>query len=160
PIDVKEMQGMLIEALGSARASSLAVESLWTTLCRARPGLEDMVLKRKVDGSGDEVEMAEEEFTLGKKEWLGIVQDVLEYGRLSTGVFGRVESSFKDDHAQHAALPPHYFYVPESDPDPDRATIIKSMMPRPAKRNETKKYKQYYWKPLGKVSRWDSEDAM
>ena len=33
-------------------------------------------------------------------------------------------------------------------------------MPRPAKRNETKKYKQYYWRPLDKISKWDSEDAL
>lgn len=42
----------------------------------------------------------------------------------------------------------------------ERASLIRSMMPRAGKRSETKKYKQYYWRPLGKISRWDDEDAM
>lgn len=99
PLDVAEVEGMLIEALGSARASSLAVESIWAAVGRARPGLDGMTLIRKAaveGGDGDRVVGEDEEETvLGKKEWLSIVQDVLEYGRLTCGVFGRVESSFK-----------------------------------------------------------------
>jgi hypothetical protein len=34
------------------------------------------------------------------------------------------------------------------------------MNPRAEKRSETKKYKQYYWRPLDKISKWDSEDAI
>lgn len=66
--------------------------------------------------------------------------------------------SGQDDHDRK--LQAQWFYVPEKDDDTDRATLIRSMMPRPAKRTETKKYKQYYWRPLGKISRWDPEDAM
>ncbi|TCD67217.1 hypothetical protein EIP91_000393 [Steccherinum ochraceum] len=177
-LDGAEMEGMVIVALGSARASSMAVESVWKGVLGARPGLEEMVKKVVVDApelekmdtvdeapkeGNEKVAAAEDaqqvrEETLSKREWLSVVQDTLEYGRMSSGVFGRVESSFKDEHAH--ALPPHYFYVPENDPDPERAVIIRSMMPRPAKRNETKKYKQYYFKPLGKVSRWEGEDAI
>ncbi|THH19353.1 hypothetical protein EUX98_g8793 [Antrodiella citrinella] len=180
-VDVSEMEGMIVEALGSARASSLAVESVWRAVKSARPGLEGMRARRAPElqseektqnqkgveeqivvgeekGEANTQEQEEEGEVLEKREWLGIVQDVLEYGRVTSGVFGRVESSFKDEHAH--ALPPHYFYVPENDADADRAAIIRSIMPRPAKRSETKKYKQYYWKPLGKVSRWDSEDAI
>ncbi|THH28312.1 hypothetical protein EUX98_g5876 [Antrodiella citrinella] len=178
-VDVSEMEGMIVEALGSARASSLAVESVWRAVRSARPGLEGMRARRapklQLDSeekkqsvvgaveekSGETMQEEQEEEegeVLEKREWLGLVQDVLEYGRVTSGVFGRVESSFKDEHAH--ALPPHYFYVSENDADADRAAIIRSIMPRPAKRSETKKYKQYYWKPLGKVSRWDSEDAM
>jgi len=50
--------------------------------------------------------------------------------------------------------------VPELDEDQERAALIKAMMPRPAKRSETKKYKQYYWRPLDKISRWDPEDEL
>ena len=57
-------------------------------------------------------------------------------------------------------LESQWFYVPENDEDQDRATLIRSMMPRPAKRSETKKYKQYYWRPLDKISRWDTEDDL
>jgi hypothetical protein len=58
------------------------------------------------------------------------------------------------------ALEAQWFYVPESDEDQERAALIRSMMPRPAKRSETKKYKQYYYRPLEKMSRWDPEDEM
>lgn len=57
-------------------------------------------------------------------------------------------------------LEAQWFYVPEKDEDEERATLIRSMMPRPGKRNETKKSKQYYWRPLGKISRWDPEDDL
>ena len=51
-----------------------------------------------------------------------------------------------------------YFYIPENDEDQDRATLLREMMPK--KRNETKKHKQYYYRPLGKLSRWDMEDDL
>ena len=57
-------------------------------------------------------------------------------------------------------LEAQWFYVPEKDEDQERATLIRSMMPRPGKRSETKKAKQYYWRPLGKISRWDPEDDL
>jgi hypothetical protein len=34
------------------------------------------------------------------------------------------------------------------------------MMPRPGKRSVTKQYKQYYWRPLEKISKWDAEDDL
>ena len=50
--------------------------------------------------------------------------------------------------------------MPERDTDQERAALISSMMPRAAKRSETKKYKQYYFQPLDKISRWDPEDDL
>ena len=38
--------------------------------------------------------------------------------------------------------------------------VVRSMMRRPGKRSETKKAKQYYWRPLPKISRWDAEDEL
>ena len=130
-----EVEGRVLEPLGVARASSLAVESVWAAVSRARPGLEEMTLKRVVEkkkdeavakegaGAGEEVEEKkeggeaqvvvgeeeekvtagvaeaeeeeEEEVKMVKRDWLGVIQDVLEYGRMTCGVFGRVESSFK-----------------------------------------------------------------
>ena len=46
------------------------------------------------------------------------------------------------------------------DADADRAALVRSMMRRPGKRSETKKAKQYYWRPLPKISRWDAEDEL
>ena len=66
---------------------------------------------------------------------------------------------FSQDNANHP-LEAQWFYVPERDEDQERATLIKSMKPRPAKRSETKKYKQYYWRPLDKISRPDREDEL
>jgi len=120
-----------------------------------------------------------------------IFERVLHDGEATrgSGVFGKVESSFKvslflylllarnkgtnwvfwflfslfcfclqDDSDRQ--LEAQWFYVPELDEDQERATLIRSMMPRPGKRSETKKYKQYYYRPLAKISRWDPEDEM
>ena len=40
----------------------------------------------------------------------------------------------------------------------EQATLIKVMMPQPAERSKTKKYKQYYWRCLNEISKWDLED--
>ena len=63
--------------------------------------------------------------------------------------------------ADHAlALEARWFYDPERDEDAERAALVRSMMRRPGKRSETKKAKQYYWRPLPKMSRWDAEDEL
>ena len=63
--------------------------------------------------------------------------------------------------ADHAlALEARWFYDPERDEDAERAALVRSMMRRPGKRSETKKAKQYYWRPLPKISRWDAEDEL
>jgi hypothetical protein len=112
------------------------------------------------------------------QEWLEFLTLVMEDGVKTCGVFGRVESSntvslfdrirsrgspdisprYQDD--SDRILDARWFYCPENDEDQDRAALIKSMNPRAEKRNETKKYKQYYWRPLDKISKWDSEDAI
>ncbi|KAI0796159.1 hypothetical protein C8Q75DRAFT_364124 [Abortiporus biennis] len=119
---------------------------------------EEEKMHEKVNVAGD-VDAVEEDVDveLGKAEWVRIIEVVLEEEGARWGLFGKVESSFKDSPSSHSALEAQWFYVPERDPDGERAEVIKSMMPRAGKRNETKKYKQYYWRPLGKVSRWDSE---
>ena len=48
----------------------------------------------------------------------------------------------------------YYCYVPENDPDANQEHDAHA-----AKRSETKKYKQYHWKSLGKVGRSESEDT-
>ena len=66
----------------------------------------------------------------------------------------------QDTGDQALALEPRWFYDPERDEDSERATLVRSMMRRPGKRSETKKAKQYYWRPLPKISRWDAEDEL
>lgn len=73
----------------------------------------------------------------------------------------RGSSSKPSKAPKHSSTDARWFYIPEHDPDQDRASVIKSMMPRPGKRSVTMKYKQYYWKPVGKRARgtweWDEE---
>ena len=165
PLPLSEMQGMLIEALASSRASSLPASSLYNSLVAARPTLKEAPSTKR-DGPMD------------KREWMSKIEDVLEAGRVWCGVFEKVESRGKVSSASYVRtyinLPSHclyqdtadhtleaqWFYVPENDEDQERAMLIRSMMPRPAKRTETKKSKQYYWRPLGKISRWDPEDDL
>lgn len=162
PLPRAEMEGMLIETLATSRASSLPASTLYSALIAARPALKDVSSTR-----GEK---------LGKKEWICAIKAVLEAGRDDSGVFDKVESvqvrllpsdrSFVQSELksmQEAAdhtLEAQWFYVPEQDQDQERATLIRSMMPRPGKRSETKKCKQYYWRPLAKISRWDPEDDL
>ncbi|KAH9949113.1 hypothetical protein B0H21DRAFT_688963 [Amylocystis lapponica] len=146
PLPSDELQGMLIESLATSRASSLPASSLYSALIASRPTLKDAP---HVRGDGK----------MSKSQWMCVIEDALEEGRRACGVFAKVESTVERDAADHP-LEAQWFYVPENDADQERATLIRSMMPRPAKRTATKKYKQYYWRPLGKISRWDPEDEM
>ncbi|KAJ7169869.1 hypothetical protein C8R46DRAFT_1090329 [Mycena filopes] len=126
-----ELCGMLIECMATSRAVTV------------------MQMYPSVKSRGTE------------RQCLDIMERVLESGTVTgggTGVFGKVQSGSKD--GSEPPLEAQWFYVPERDQDQDRAQLIRSMMPRPAKRSETKKYKQYYYRPLEKISRWDPEDEL
>jgi len=131
--------GMVIETMATSRASSLPVSSIYKLVMNSQPSLKD----ERTEG-----------------EWLGIFERVLRDGEAGrgSGVFAKVESSGKDK--ADRPLEAQWFYVPERDEDQERALLIRSMMPRPGKRTETMKYKQYYWRPLAKISKWDPEDAL
>jgi len=128
---------MVIETLAMSRASSMDGEGVWRGVVDSRPNL---ITKRS------------------KAEWMDVLHEVLDDGA-KKGFFGTVASSGKDE--RNNPLPPRYFYVPEKDPDQERSSLLKNMMPRAAgRRSESVKYKQYYWKPLGKWSRWDAEEEI
>ncbi|CCM03876.1 uncharacterized protein FIBRA_06027 [Fibroporia radiculosa] len=145
PLPLTELQGMLIETLATSRASSLPASSLYNGIIASRPALKD---SPSISTGG----------CMSKNEWIAVIEDVLETGCKASGVFDKVENNGKGS-ADHM-LEAQWFYVPEKDDDQERATLIRSMMPRPGKRSETKKSKQYYWRPLGKISRWDPEDDL
>ncbi|KAG5721253.1 hypothetical protein E4T56_gene2468 [Termitomyces sp. T112] len=135
-----EIRGMIIESMATSRASCLPASALYKNAMQCRPSLGAQ---------------------RSEKEWMEIIERVLgegEAARGGCGVFGKVESSFKDESGR--PLEAQWFYVPEMDEDQERAALIRSMMPRPAKRNVTKKYKQYYYRPLAKITRWDPEDDL
>ncbi|KAF8069955.1 hypothetical protein FPV67DRAFT_1753802 [Lyophyllum atratum] len=134
-----EICGMLIESMATSRASCLPASTLYKNVMQCHPALKEQ---------------------RGEREWMEILERVLHDGEAArgSGVFGKVESSFKDE--TDRPLEAQWFYVPELDEDQERAALIRSMMPRPGKRSETKKYKQYYYRPLAKISRWDPEDEI
>ncbi|KAF9038329.1 hypothetical protein BDZ89DRAFT_926963, partial [Hymenopellis radicata] len=128
-----EICGMIIETMATSRASTHSASSLYKSVMANRPALQ--------------------------RDWSTVVfARVLEDAHGQNGIFGKVESSGMDD--SDRPLEAQWFYVPERDEDQDRAALVRSLMPRPAKRSVTKKYKQYYYRPLGKISRWDDEDAL
>ncbi|KAF9227114.1 hypothetical protein BS17DRAFT_446713 [Gyrodon lividus] len=129
------LTGMLIEALATSRATSMDSSALYIALTQTHPNLKS---------------------EHPKKDFKTLIAGVLEAGRARCGMFEKVDSS--GEVSQHKALESRWFYVPERDEDQERASLISAIMPR-QKRNETKKYKQYYYRPLGKISRWDSEDT-
>ncbi|KAJ7630972.1 hypothetical protein FB45DRAFT_553434 [Roridomyces roridus] len=135
-----ELCGMLIECMATSRASSMPMATLYKTAMQSYPSLKSR---------GDE------------QECLQVMERVLEGGTIAgggSGVFGKVQGNVKGDSEQQ--LEAQWFYVPERDQDQDRAQLIRSMMPRPAKRGVTKELKQYYYRPLEKISRWDPEDEL
>jgi hypothetical protein len=138
PVNVEfhaALTGMLIEALATSRATSMDASALYLILTQAHPYLA-----------------AER----SKRELLMDIAAVLEAGRARCRMFEKVDGS--GERSRHKEFGSRWFYVPERDEDPERATLISAIMPR-QKRNETKKYKQYYYRPLDKISRWDPEDA-
>lgn len=131
--------GLVIETMATSRASSLPASSIFKLVMSSQPSLKSQ---------------------RSEHDWLGVFERVLRDGAAGrgSGVFGKVESSGKDE--SDRPLEAQWFYVPERDEDQERAALIRSMMPRPGKRTETMKYKQYYWRPLEKISKWDPEDAL
>ncbi|TFY81084.1 hypothetical protein EWM64_g2925 [Hericium alpestre] len=113
--------GSLIETLAFARASSCAAEVVWREVNAAYPNAF-----AHQEHSGDD----------GR----ALVQEVLDWG-VRRGVFGKIKSSGE-------SLPPSYFYLASLDPDRERGALMSALAPRPAKRAETMKYKQYYWRPV------------
>lgn len=155
-----EICGMIIEGMATSRASSLPIPQICRIVLQSRPSMK-----------------AERD----EKEWHDVFDRVLRSGVTGrgSGVFGKVDSSYKVRQISPNRLPflviadlffsqdennpaaeARWFYVPEMDCDQERAALIRSMMPRPGKRSVTKKYKQYYYQPLDKISRWDPEDDL
>lgn len=124
-----EVCGLLIQSMALARASSMPASSLIRELLRENPHLNG---RRSHDA------------------WLDLINTVLR----SHVVFGRIDRQGLD--AADKPLEPQWYYIPEKDWDVERATLLKEMMPK--KRNETKKHKQYYYRPVSKITRWDPED--
>ncbi|KIK92555.1 hypothetical protein PAXRUDRAFT_147045 [Paxillus rubicundulus Ve08.2h10] len=129
------LTGMLVEALATSRATSMDASALYLALTHTHPYLKS---------------------ERPKKDFLTLIASVLEAGRARWGMFEKVDSS--GEVSRFKAPESRWFYVPERDEDRERASLISALMPR-QKRNETKKYKQYYYRPLDKISRWDPEDA-
>ena len=82
PLPLPEMQGMLIETLATSRASSMPPSSLYTALMASRPALK-------------EYQSCAHEGAMERKEWIRVIEDVLEAGCASSGVFDKVESTVK-----------------------------------------------------------------
>ncbi|KAF7799928.1 hypothetical protein EIP86_011171 [Pleurotus ostreatoroseus] len=180
PLPVPELEGMIIETLATARATSLSAAAIYGALMAGRPALKTMPRRvpepEHLRAAEDDTPLGAEAAPLHKSDWLHLLTTVLTRGHASSGIFGKVDSSASDSDAdgcagggaaaspQHlshkAALLAQWFYVPEKDADRERAGVIRTMMRGPGKRSETMKYKQYYWKPLGKISRWDPEDDL
>jgi hypothetical protein len=132
---------VIIETLATSRASSLAVPALYKALIESRPAWKQ---KRS------------------EREWKEVLCRVLAAGeaapasassavkaKAGCGVFAKVDSSgVKDSTSDHMNMNAQWFYVPERDPDQERAGLIRKMVGRPSKRSETKKFKQYYWEPV------------
>ena len=129
-----EMRGFLIQAMALSRVSSMPTSVLLREVQRAQPHLSSQ---------------------RSKDEWLNIIEDTLCHSP-GCDVFGRIDRKGKD--AANKPLEAQWFYKPEKDDDQDRAMLLMEMMPK--KRAATRTHKQYYYKPLAKISWWDDEDEL
>ena len=108
PLPAPELEGMLIETLATARASSLASSALFGALMAARPALRDMPLpalkdakpeddasekdgdaktQSKARGAGSKAD------TASRRAWVPALEAVLEAGWRRSGVFGKIVNS-------------------------------------------------------------------
>nr|GAT57447.1 predicted protein [Mycena chlorophos] len=133
-----ELCGMLIECLATSRASSMPMSALFKSIMKSYPSV-------KSRGTEDEC--------------LLLMERVLENGTRAaggSGVFGKVERESNDESG--TAFETQWFYMSEHDPDQDRAQLFVSI--RPAKRSETKKFKNYFHRPIGNGKMTWDEDAL
>ncbi|KAJ3813899.1 hypothetical protein EV368DRAFT_9905, partial [Lentinula lateritia] len=128
-----ELVGIIVETMSLSRSSSHLALSLYKTR---------------------NTSMNEEGGTAGMSEtdivWVSEFERVMTESADRYGMFGMVESSFRNSRNLPLPFSSRFFYVPDCDPDVERAQLIRLTMPGSGKRSETKKYKQYYWKPVGK----------
>ncbi|KLO18328.1 hypothetical protein SCHPADRAFT_120580 [Schizopora paradoxa] len=131
-----EMRGFLIQAMGLSRASSMPASSLLREVLREQPQLAHQRTKA---------------------ECLSLIEDTLANAPGCT-VFGRIDRSGMD--AADKPLEAQWFYIPEMDEDKDRAALLQDMMPKKKRtaKDSSIRSKQYYYRPLGKLSRWDAEE--
>lgn len=170
-LPISELQGMLIESFAISRATSLPPSALYRSIADTHTTLTSesgRTMKKWIEVIEGALEDGRRECgVFGKVESSFKVCFLFLRFFVFCFVFSVYIShqladlitrylTLQDD--SNRALEAKWFYVPENDTDQDRATLISSMMPRAAKRTETKKYKQYYYQPLDKISRWDPED--
>ncbi|KIY51246.1 hypothetical protein FISHEDRAFT_70889 [Fistulina hepatica ATCC 64428] len=147
--DLEHVHGRVIQALATGRPSAQTVVDVYRNMIAVDPHLSGL---RDAD------------------EWQEVIEFVLEEGARSSGVFGKVESSFGGESAvsrrqaksrvdagagKRSKGSATWFYVPDNDSDKERAEILRLVMPE--KRRETRKYKQYYFEPLAKIDKWNPE---
>ncbi|KAJ4491896.1 hypothetical protein C8J55DRAFT_393621, partial [Lentinula edodes] len=130
PLDL-ELVGIIVETMSLSRSSSHLALSLYKTVCETR--------------SSGTAGMSETDIM-----WVSEFERVMTESAARYGMFGMVESSFRNSRNLPLPFSSRFFYVPDCDPDVERAQLIRLTMPGSGKRSETKKYKQYYWKPVGK----------
>ncbi|EIW83493.1 hypothetical protein CONPUDRAFT_52376, partial [Coniophora puteana RWD-64-598 SS2] len=138
-----ELTGMLVEALASSRASSMDPQALFKALSASHPSRFGSLAIGPAAKS--------------KKEWLTTIRACLDAGHARCGMFEKIDSSAEE---AESAADGRWFYVSERDDDRERASVVGAIYEPRQKRSETKKYKQYYWKPLDKISKWDPEDEL
>ena len=73
-VQLAEVQGMIIESFAASRASTLPASTLYRSITDNRPSLKSV---------------------RSEEQWIQVIEMALEEGQSDSGVFGKVESSFK-----------------------------------------------------------------
>ncbi|GJN88230.1 hypothetical protein Rhopal_001195-T1 [Rhodotorula paludigena] len=131
-----DLPGLIASAIVFHSRSTVAVDevirallketgSMWTILSAD----DDVVERRKDTPQGEEDAVA---------AWRGLVEEVLA----QEGMFGKIDNAGLKDASGHP-IPPHYFYIPDQDPSPDRVAALEPFVKRV--RGARSKAARYFW---------------
>ncbi|BGP05594.1 hypothetical protein JCM10049v2_001400 [Rhodotorula toruloides] len=129
-----DLPGLVASSIVFHSRSTVAVDEIIHALLRETGSMWD-VLSDQVE----ELKDTEEGERRAVEAWRGEVETVLDEEEM----FGKIDNTGLKDASGHP-LPPYYFYIPDSDPSPDRVAALEPFVKR-VRGARTKKQARYFW---------------
>ncbi|BGP29642.1 hypothetical protein JCM10296v2_001381 [Rhodotorula toruloides] len=129
-----DLPGLIASSIVFHSRSTVAVDEIIHALLRETGSMWD-VLADQVE----ELKDTDEGERRAVEAWRGEVERVLSEEEM----FGKIDNTGLKDASGHP-LPPYYFYIPDSDPAPDRVAALEPFVKR-VRGARTKKQARYFW---------------
>ncbi|BGP37611.1 hypothetical protein JCM10449v2_001528 [Rhodotorula kratochvilovae] len=131
-----DLPGLVASAIVFHARSTVAVDEVIRALLKETGGMwavlserEDVVDARRDTPAGEDDAVA---------AWRAVVEEVLA----SEAMFGKIDNAGLKDASGHQ-IPPHYFYIPDQDPSPERVAALEPFVKRV--RGARSKAARYFW---------------